>query len=154
MGSRKKEAQERQKKNFERRLEERLSLLSKKGIEAGRIDKDALVKKLRAGVRAVNDRLKAIAANEKRTEDLARIKAEKAAAPPPVKEAERKGKAAKEAPPEGKEKKKKKEKEKGQEPQVKEEKQEEKKQEKKEEKKEEKEEQKEKKQSKKKAKEE
>jgi len=146
MGSRKKEMQERQKKNFERKLEERLSLLSGNGIEAERINKDTLVKKLKAGIRAVNERLNAIAANEKRTEELARIKAERAAPPPPVKEAGRKGKAAKEAPEEGKEKKKKKEKEKSPEPQVKEEKKEEVKQEK--------EEQKEKKQTKKKAKEE
>jgi hypothetical protein len=40
MGSRKKEAQERQKAYFERRLEERLSFLSKKGIESPGIDND------------------------------------------------------------------------------------------------------------------
>ena len=68
MGSRKKEAQGRQKAYFERRLEERLSFLAKKGVEAPGIDKDVLVKKLRANIRAINDRLKAIAGNEKRTE--------------------------------------------------------------------------------------
>jgi outer membrane biosynthesis protein TonB len=111
MGSRKKEAQERQKAYFERSLEERLSFLSKKGIESPGIDKDTLVKKLRANIRAINDRLKAIAGNEKRTEELAKIKAEKAAAPPVSKDQqEGKGKKSKEAPEEGKEKKKKKEK--------------------------------------------
>jgi len=115
MGSRKKEAQGRQKAYFERRLEERLSFLAKKGVEAPGIDKDVLVKKLRANIRAINDRLKAIAGNEKRTEELAKIKAEKAALPPvPKDQQEGKGKKSKEAPEEGKEKKKKKEKEKGQ----------------------------------------
>ena len=115
MGSRKKEAQERQKAYFERGLEERLSFLSKKGIESPGIDKDTLVKKLRANIRAINVRLKAIAGNEKRTEELAKIKAEKAALPPPPKDQEEgKGKKSKQAPIEGKEKKRKKEKEKGQ----------------------------------------
>jgi len=115
MGSRKKEAQERQKAYFGRGLEERMSFLAKKGIESPGIDKDTLVKKLRANIRAINNRLKAIAANEKRTAELAKIKAEKAALPPlPKDQQEGKGKKSKEAPEEGKEKKKKKEKEKGQ----------------------------------------
>jgi hypothetical protein len=116
MGSRKKETQERQKAYFERGLEERLSFLAKKGIESPGIDKDTLVKRLRANIRAINDRLKAIAGNERRTEELAKIKeekeAEKAASKAvPKDKAEKKGKSSKEAPPEGKEKKKKKEKE-------------------------------------------
>jgi hypothetical protein len=115
MVSRKKEAQERRKAYFDRGLEERLSFLAKKGVEAPGIDKDALVKKLRANIRAINDRLKAIAGNEKRTEELAKIKAEKAAAPPVSKDqAVSKEKLSKEASEQGKEKKKKKEKEKGQ----------------------------------------
>jgi outer membrane biosynthesis protein TonB len=115
MGSRNKEAQERQKAYFERRLEERLSLLAKKGVESPGIEKDTLVKKLRANVRAINDRLKVIANNEKRTEELAKIKAEKTALPPlPKDQAVSKEKSSKEAPEEGKEKKRKKVKEKGQ----------------------------------------
>ncbi|MGZ3635834.1 MAG: hypothetical protein ACXWMO_09950 [Syntrophales bacterium] len=120
MGSRKKEPQERQKAYFERGLKERLSFLAKKGIESPGIDKDALVKKLRANIRAINYRLKAIAANERRTQELAKMKAEKAAekaAPKavPKDQAEKKGKSSKETPGEGKEKKKKKDKETGQE---------------------------------------
>jgi len=141
MGPRKKEAQERQKKHFERRLGERLQILSKKGIEGPVIDKDTLIKKLRASIRAINNRLRVMASNEKRTEELARLKAEKVAPPPPPVEAERKGKAAKETPEGVKEKKRKKEKEKGQE------------QEKKQGTKEEKKEEKEQKETKKKAKE-
>lgn len=111
MGSKQKQTQTGQKAFFERRLEDRLSFLSKKGIESPEINKDTLVKKLRADIRAVNARLKAIADNEKRTEALAKVKAEKAAAPPKDKQ-DGKGKEPKEAPAEVKEKKKKKDKEK------------------------------------------
>ena len=115
MGSRNKEALGRRKANFERRLEERLSSLIKRGVESHGIEKDALVKKLRANIRAINDRLKAIAKNEERTEELAKIKAEKAALPPLLKDQSAgKEKPPKEAAEEGTEKKKKKEKEKGQ----------------------------------------
>jgi hypothetical protein len=134
MGSKNKEAQGRQKVYFERRLEERLSFLAKKGIESPGIEKNALVKKLRANIRAINDRLKAIANNEKRTEELAKIKAEKAALPPlPKDKAAGKEKPSKEAPEEGKEKKKKKDKEEKPEEEKKQEKKKEKKKEKKEE---------------------
>jgi len=112
MGSKQKQTQIGRKANIDRRLLDRLSFLSKKGIESPEINKDALVKKLRADIRAINARLDAIAANEKKTEELAKIKAEKAAAH--LKEHEGgKGKEKKEAPPpeEGKEKKKKKVKE-------------------------------------------
>jgi hypothetical protein len=109
MGSKQKQTQTGQKTAFERRLKDRLSLLSEKGIESPKVDKDPFVKKLRANIRAINDRLKAIAANEKRTEELAKIKAEKAAVPRKDPE-ESKEKKAKEAPVGGKEKKEKKEK--------------------------------------------
>ena len=104
MGSKHKQSRMEQKASFERRLEDRLSYLSKKGIESPKINKDVLVKKLRADIKAVNTRLKAIADNEKRTEDLARIKAEKAAAPKEDQKGS-KDKKSKEAPAEGKEKK-------------------------------------------------
>ena len=103
MGSKHKQSRMEQKASFERRLKDRLSYLSKKGIESPKIDKDVLVKKLRADIKAVNTRLKAIADNEKRTEDLARIKAEKAAAPKEDQKGS-KDKKSKEAPAEGKEK--------------------------------------------------
>ena len=107
MGSNQKQTQAGQKASFERKLEERLSFLSKKGIESPEINKDTLVKKLRANIRAINARLNAIADKEKKTEALAKMKAEKAAAPPKDKKGG-KGKEPKEAPAEGKEKKKKK----------------------------------------------
>jgi uncharacterized membrane protein YukC len=92
---------------FERQLKDRLSFLSEKGIESFKIDKDTIVKKLRANIEAINARLKTIASYEKKTEELAKTKAEKAAAPQKDSE-DSKDKKAKEAPVEGKEKKKKK----------------------------------------------
>jgi hypothetical protein len=108
MGSKHKQSRMEQKASFERRLEDRLSYLSQKGIESPKIDKDVIVKKLRADINAVNTRLKWIADNEKRTEELARIKVEKTAAPRKDQEGG-KDKKSKEAPAEGKGKKKKKE---------------------------------------------
>jgi hypothetical protein len=110
MGSKHKRSRMEQKVSFEQRLEERLSYLSKKGTEHPEIDKDVIVKKLRADINAVNTRLKAITDNEKRTEELARIKAEKAEKVVAPREDQEigKDKKSKEAPAEGKEKKKKK----------------------------------------------
>jgi hypothetical protein len=103
----KKETQAEQKANLERKLENRLKLLSGRGIEAPDINKDVLVKRLRANIKAVNARLIAIADIEKKNEELAKIKAEKAALPAKEKESA-KAKKAEEAPEGGKEKKKKK----------------------------------------------
>jgi hypothetical protein len=69
-----------QKAHFEQQLKDRLSFLAGKGIEHPKADQDTLVRKLKANIRAVNFRLSMIAANEKRTEEMAKIKAEKAAA--------------------------------------------------------------------------
>jgi hypothetical protein len=103
MGSKHKQSRMEQKASFERWLEDRLSYLSKKGIESPRIDKDVIVKKLRADINAVNVRLRSIAEIEKKTEELTRNKAEKKAAPLEEQEGG-KHKKSKEAPAEGKEK--------------------------------------------------
>ena len=101
-----KQKQIRQKEDFERQLQTRLSFLSGKGIESAKADKDTIVRKLKAGLKAANSRLRQIAENEKRTAEMARIKAERAAAPPKEKEKERgKAEKPKKAPAEGKEKK-------------------------------------------------
>jgi len=52
---------------------------------------------LQANIRAVNNRLRLIADNEKRTEEMAKIKADRAAAPPKEQEGGKSQKAA-EAP--------------------------------------------------------
>ncbi len=107
MGSKRKQTQMRQMEHFERRVKQRVSLLSERGTESSDIDKDAFVKKLRASIRAINNRLKAIEIQEKKIQDLAKKKAEKAAPPPKApeeaKEKEPK-KETKKAPKEGKEK--------------------------------------------------
>ena len=104
MGSKRKQVQMRQKEFFEQKLQNRLSFLSGKGIEAPKTDKDPIVKKLRANIRAVNNRLRLIATDEKRTEEMAKIKAQKLAAPPKEQEVGKVEKPKK-APVEGKEKK-------------------------------------------------
>ena len=104
MGLKRKQMLMQQKAYFEHKLQDRLSFLSGKGIKSPKADKDTLFRKLQANIRAVNKRLRLIADNEKRTEEIAKIKAERAAAPQKAKEG---GKAEKpkKAPEEGKEKK-------------------------------------------------
>jgi hypothetical protein len=106
MGSNQRQTQMEQKANFERELKDRLSILSEREIESREINKDTSVKRLRAKIRAINARLRTIDALEKKTEELATIKAERAAAPKPDPESTKK-KEAEEAPVAGKEKKKK-----------------------------------------------
>lgn len=123
MGSKQKKTQLGRKEQYERKLKNRLSLLAERKMEPARIDKDPLVRRLRAQVEATGVRLKAIAAIEQRVAELAKIRAEreeaekaaKAAAPAKTGEGgketkEKKEKAAK-ATAEGKEKKEKKKKE-------------------------------------------
>ena len=120
MASKLKQTQLRRKEQYERKLKNRLALLAERKMEPARMDRDAIVKNLRAQIEAADARLKAIAAIEKRTEDQAKAKADKAAAEKAAREApakaaeggrEKKEKAAK-APAEGQEKKEKKEKKK------------------------------------------
>jgi hypothetical protein len=104
MGLKRKQMLLRQKEYFEQTLQNRLSFLSGKGTEAPKADKDPLVRKFQADIRAVKNRLRLIGDNEKRTEEMAKIKAERAALP--LKEQEGgKAEKPKKAPEEGKEKK-------------------------------------------------
>ena len=104
MGAKKKQILIRQKAAFEHELQERLSFLAGKGLKSPKADKDTIVRKLKADIKAGNNRLRLVAANEKRTEEMAKIKAERAAAPRMDKEAA-KGEKAKKAAEEGKGKK-------------------------------------------------
>jgi hypothetical protein len=81
MGLKRKQMLMRQKSYFEHELQDRLSFLSGKGINPPKADKDTLIRKLQANIRALNKRLRLIAGNEKRTEEMAKIKADRAAAP-------------------------------------------------------------------------
>ena len=109
MGSNLKQTQLGQKAIFEKYLKERTLFLSENEVEASKIKKDAVVKKFQAKIDAINARIKTIAANEEKTAELLKAKAEKAAAPKKAPE-ETKEKKEKAAPSEeSKPKKKKKE---------------------------------------------
>jgi len=129
MASKLKTTQLKRKEQYERRLKTRLALLAERKTDPSKINKDPLVKNLRANIEATDARLKAIAKIEQRTAELAKIKAEKAEAAKAEKAAalgkpaeggkekgkekgkdKGKDKETKKAPEEGKEKKKKKEK--------------------------------------------
>ena len=81
MPSKSKEARLNQKAHLEDTLNQRLAVLSEKGVESGRIAKDPAIKKIRAQLRETGGRLEAIAAAERKTEEMARVKSEKMAAP-------------------------------------------------------------------------
>jgi hypothetical protein len=82
MGLKRKQMLMNQKAFFEEKLQNRLSFLSEKKIEAPKADKDTLVRNFQARIKAVNNRLKYITDEEKRTEEMAKAKADRAAAPP------------------------------------------------------------------------
>jgi hypothetical protein len=104
MGLKLKQTIMRQKAAFENGLQDRLAYLSGKGIKSPRADKDTIVRKLKADIKAAKNRLRLIAENEKRTEENAKRKAERAAAPRKEQESG-KGEKAKKASEEGKGKK-------------------------------------------------
>jgi len=106
MGFMRKQMLLQQRASYEQTLKERLSFLEVKGgAKALHPDKDTIVRKLKADIKAVNARIRVIAANEKRTEEMARTKAERAAAPKKKEEAAPKSEKPKKAPEEGKAKK-------------------------------------------------
>jgi len=104
MGLKRKQMQMQQKAHFEEELKNRLSFLAGKGIEPPKSDKDAIVKNLKANIRATDRRLRFITGFETRTQELAKAKADKAAARLKEKEGGKAEKPAK-APAEAKEKK-------------------------------------------------
>jgi len=81
MGSKRKQMLMQQRASFEQTLQERLSFLSGKGVRSPKADKDTIVRKLKADIKAVNNRLRTVAANDKRSEEMAKIKAERESAP-------------------------------------------------------------------------
>ncbi len=104
MESNRKQVLKKQKDYFEQKLKDRLAFLSEKGIKPPQAGKDTIVRKFEATIRAVKRRLRTIADNEKRTEELAKMKADRAAAPKKGEEGG-KGEKSKKAPDEGKGKK-------------------------------------------------
>jgi hypothetical protein len=104
MGLKRKQIVMRQKATFEQELKDRMSFLSGKGVKSPQTDRDPLVKKLKADIKASKRRLSRITEEEKRTEEMARVKAERAAAPKKDKEGA-KAEKPKASPKEGKPKK-------------------------------------------------
>jgi len=80
-----------QKTYWEKRLKQRSGYLAEQGVEKKEISKDSAIKMLRSKLREVGSRLAAIDALQKRTQELAAMKAEKLAAP--KKEKGKKGEA-------------------------------------------------------------
>lgn len=82
MASKLRVSRESQKAYWEDKLNKRKEELSGQGIDGGKIEKDTIVKKLKAKVRETTFRITAIGAREKKLEDMARLREEKKAAPP------------------------------------------------------------------------
>ncbi|HNY65311.1 MAG TPA: hypothetical protein PKM41_07710 [Deltaproteobacteria bacterium] len=93
MASKLRSSRESQKALWGEKLSRRVEALSGLGLDGDRIEKDSIVRKLKAKVRETTFRLNAIAAREKKLEDMVRLREEKKAAPPKVK-----GKKAEAAP--------------------------------------------------------
>jgi hypothetical protein len=91
MTSKSREVRVEQKKYWETKLEQRLGVLAERGLEAKNVVRDPAVKKIRAHLRETEARMRAITSLEAQTEEMARKKAEKAAAPK-----EKKGRKVKE----------------------------------------------------------
>lgn len=108
MASKEKAARLEQRVYWEEKLNQRLSLLAEKGAGAEKIAKDTTVRKLRAKVRQTDKRLKVIEGKEKKIDEMAKVKAERLAAP--KKEKEKKEKVLEEKPAESKRQMKKKKK--------------------------------------------
>jgi hypothetical protein len=99
MSLKRKQMQIRQKESLERELQNRMSFLSGKGLESRKAEKDPLARGIKAKIKAVNGRLKALAECEKNMEETAKVKAARAAAPvkeQPAAKAEKPKKAAEE----------------------------------------------------------
>lgn len=81
MPSKTKEARLEQMTYFQKKLDDRLSLLADQGLDSKQITRDSAVKKLRAQIRRTNGRLKVIEDQENRSDEMARLREEKLAAP-------------------------------------------------------------------------
>ncbi|MBU0985919.1 MAG: hypothetical protein KKH68_01590 [Proteobacteria bacterium] len=71
---------ENKKKVVEGKLAVRLDFLKEKGLDSAAIQRDVVIRKMKAEIRKANYRLKSIAAQEKLNADKAQAKAEKSAA--------------------------------------------------------------------------
>jgi len=102
MASKAREVRESQKVYWEKKLNQRLGVLSTQGISPEESEKDTAIRGIRAKISDTKARIRAIAAAEAKLVDMARIREEKKAAPP-----KEKGKKAPAEAPAAKESKKK-----------------------------------------------
>ena len=77
MPSKTREIRLEQKAHIEARLNERLSVLKEAGVDPHAIPKDRAVRKLRADLRHVNERLSVIEKKEQKIQEMARTREEK-----------------------------------------------------------------------------
>ena len=77
MASKSREARNDQKIYWEKKLEERAAFLKEKGINQESVAKDSRIRRIRAKLRKTGHRLHVIEGNEKKNEDMARLKSEK-----------------------------------------------------------------------------
>lgn len=91
MPSKTREARVDQKVSLESELSQRLADLTEKGRKSDKLTRDPKVRKLRAQLRKTTNRLEVIAAKEKKIEEMAKAKAEKASLPIKEKAKKQKG---------------------------------------------------------------
>ena len=77
MPSKSREARDEQKEYWEGQLKLRLKLLNEKGLPSEKVDKDPMVRKIKAQLRSTGRRMVVIERQRKKIEEMARIKAEK-----------------------------------------------------------------------------
>jgi DNA polymerase III delta prime subunit len=58
-----------QKASYEKTLQYRLAILTKKGVPSPEAEKDAVIRKAKADIKAVNERLRTVAENDRRAEE-------------------------------------------------------------------------------------
>jgi len=87
MGLKQKIYAENKKKVVEGKIAVRLAFLKEKGLDSAVIQKDVLIRKMKAEIRQANYRLASIAAQEKLNADKAKAKAKKLAAEKSAREA-------------------------------------------------------------------
>jgi len=85
MTSKSEETRANQKEYWEKKLAERIALLTEEGAETPAVNKDTIVKMLKAKIRRSRARLRSIAEMAKKVDEKAARKAEKLAAPKPEK---------------------------------------------------------------------
>ncbi len=110
MASKEKTARLDQKRYWDEKLSQRLSILTDKGVGSEKIAKDTTVRKLRAKIRETGKRLHVIEGKENKSDEMAKVKAEKLAAPK-IKKAEKKKMVEEQAAESKRQQKKKKKKE-------------------------------------------